>query len=63
METRVQSVLLVSFFMVRQVVAQGQCIRENIMVHRAVTQVQPLATSSSRSWERLEKSVRVPADM
>ena len=30
-----------SFLMVKQVVPQGKCIREKIMTHRAVTQVQP----------------------
>ena len=33
--------LPVSFLMVKQVVPQGKCIREKIMTHRAVTQVQP----------------------
>lgn len=39
--------LFVSFFMVSNVVEQGQCIRENNMVLTAVIQVQPWLTNNS----------------
>ena len=50
----------VSLRIVKRVVEQGQCIRENSMVQTAVTQVQPLATSSSFNWVRLSNSSRLP---
>lgn len=37
--------LPVSFFIVRHVVEHGQCINENIIVHNAVTYVQPFSTN------------------
>ena len=37
----VHRMLPVSFFMVRQVVEQGQCIRENRIMETAVAHVQP----------------------
>ena len=40
--------LPVSFFMVRQVVEQGQWKRQKISMHRAVFQVHPLAVSRVR---------------
>ena len=46
METRVHLRLPVSFFIVKQVVAQGQCIRENSSMETAVVQLQPFCTSS-----------------
>ena len=51
-ETAVHFRLCVSLWIVRQVVEQGQCIKENSMVQIAVSQVQPLSTSSWRSWAR-----------
>ena len=48
-ERRVHFRLPVSFLMVRQVVAQGQCIRENKIVLTAVIQVQPFAVKSCSS--------------
>lgn len=53
-ETRVHLRLPVSFFMVRQVVAQGQCIRENSSMDTAVVQLQPFCSSSALSSDRLE---------
>ncbi len=38
-----------SFLMVRQLVEQGQCIRENSIIQAAVSQVQPLDTNRSLS--------------
>ena len=52
METRVHLRLPVSFFMVMQVVAQGQCIRENSSMETAVVQLQPFCTSSALSCSR-----------
>ena len=52
--------LPLSFFIVRQVVEQGQCIRENTITHRAVTQVQPLSTSRARRAVGSESSTRLP---
>jgi len=46
--------------MVRQVVAQGQCIKENSITDIAVTQVQPLATKKSFNSAKLFNSVREP---
>lgn len=51
-ETAVHFQLCVSFRMVRQVVEQGQCIREKSMVLTAVTQVQPLDTKRSRKTDK-----------
>lgn len=39
--------LCVSFFIVKSVVEQGQCIRKNSRVHRALIGVQPLLISSA----------------
>ena len=50
--------LLVSFFMVRIVVAQGKCIREKIITQIAVAVVQPFAMRISRNAESEEKSQR-----
>ena len=62
-ETAVHFILLVSFFIVIQVVAQGQCIREKIIVHKAVTHVQPLDTNISLSSVSVVYSVRYPVDI
>lgn len=59
-EIRVHFQLWVSFFMVRQVVLQGQCIREKSMTHMAVSQVHPLVTNSSRNWLKLSNSIILP---
>lgn len=52
--------LLVSFFMVRSVVEQGKCIKENIIKLIAVNIVQPLFTSISLSEDRLSYSINTP---
>ena len=52
--------LAVSLCIVMQVVEQGQCIRENSMVHTAVTGVQPFAVSRVCISDRLPISVSVP---
>lgn len=41
MDRAVHFQLPVSFLMVKQLVEQGQCIRENIIIQAAVSQVQP----------------------
>ena len=38
--------LFVSFFIVKQVVEQGKCIKQKIIVQSAVNQVQPLLISN-----------------
>ncbi len=55
--------LPVSFFMVRRVVEQGQCIREKSMVQIAVTQVQPFATNNVFISARLSSSKMLPCAM
>lgn len=55
--------LPVSFFMVRSVVAHGQCIRKNTIVHSAVTQVQPFSVKRCCISARLQSSVRLPWDV
>lgn len=55
--------LFVSFFMVSNVVEQGQCMRENNMVLTAVIQVQPWLTNNSFNWVRLSSSRRLPWDI
>ena len=62
MESRVHLALFVSLPMVRQVVEQGQCIREKSMVHTAVSQVQPWSTRSCRRASRLSNSSRLPVE-
>lgn len=57
----VHFMLCVSFRMVRQVVEQGQCIRENSMVLTAVIQVQPLATRRSFKTDRSLISRMLPS--
>lgn len=52
--------LLVSFFMVRSVVEQGKCIKENIIKLIAVNIVQSLFTSISLSEDRLSYSINTP---
>ena len=47
-ENSAHLVLPVSFFMVRTVVEQGQCIRQNIITQIAVTAVQPFETNICR---------------
>ena len=56
----VHFILLVSFFMVRSVVEQGKCIKENIIKLIAVNIVQPLFTSISLSEDRLSYSINTP---
>lgn len=56
----VHFMLLVSFFMVRSVVEQGKCIKENIIKLIAVNIVQPLFTSISLSEDRLSYSINTP---
>lgn len=53
--------LWVSFFIVKVVVAQGQCISENIITHMAVSQVHPLAISRFFSSVKLLNSNMLPA--
>lgn len=60
-EAIVHFTLWVSFFIVRQVVEQGQCIRENNMVLTAVIQVQPWLTNRSLSTDRSLISSRLPS--
>ncbi len=60
-ETAVHFMLCVSFLMVRQVVEQGQCNRENSMVLTAVIQVQPFATRSSFKTDRSLISRMLPS--
>ena len=52
--------LWVSFFMVKRVVAQGQCIKVNKSIETAVKQVQPFWTSNVCRLARLPESVSVP---
>ena len=59
-EIAVHFKLFVSFPMVIQVVEHGQCIKENSIVHIAVSQVQPLLTNSVCSCVRSLISVRLP---
>ena len=59
-ERAVHLKLLHSFFIVRQVVEQGQCIRQNIEVQRAVSQVQPLLTNRVFSSAKFSYSTRLP---
>lgn len=56
----VQRRLPVSFFMVRQVVEQGQWNRENTAMHSAVLTVQPWAANSVRRVELSDISTRQP---
>lgn len=56
----VHFMLLVSFFMVRSVVEQGKCIKENIIKLIAVNIVQSLFTSISLSEDRLSYSINTP---
>ncbi len=60
-ETAVHFMLCVSFLMVRQVVEQGQCIKENSMVLTAVIQVQPFATKSSFKTDKSLISRMLPS--
>ena len=48
--------------MVRQVVEQGQCIREKSITLTAVDQVHPFSIKSCRSIVRLFISTRLPVD-
>lgn len=60
-DTTVHFILWVSFRMVRQVVEQGQCIKEKRRVLTAVTQVQPLFTRSSFNTDRSSISKSFPS--
>lgn len=55
--------LPLSFFIVINVVAQGQWKSENSKMHKAVVVFQPLDMKSSRSSPRLVKSTREPQDV
>ena len=57
-----QKALPLSFFMLRSVVEQGQCIREKSMKQSAVDAVQPFARSSAPSAVRLPASASVPCE-
>ena len=59
-ERRVHFRLPVSFLIVRQVVAQGQCIRENKIVLTAVIQVQPFAVKAAAAARLLFLSDFLP---
>ena len=50
----------VSFFIVRQVVEQGQCIRENNITETAVVQVHPLSIRSCFNIFKLSISTKFP---
>ena len=50
----------VSFFIVKQVVEHGQCIKENIITDIAVAQVQPFSTSKFFKTDRLLISIKFP---
>ena len=52
--------LCVSFFIVKQVVLQGQCISENNITHTAVHHVHPFVTSKFLSSTKLSRFSRVP---
>ena len=56
----VQNPLFVSLYMVMREVEQGQCIRENSIVHTAVSQVQPFCTNKACSWVKSLSSTRLP---
>ena len=55
--------LPVSFFIVRSVVAHGQCIMEKNITLSAVSAVQPFAMKSSYSSDRLSYSISVPDEV
>lgn len=59
-ERAVHLKLLHSFFIVRQVVEHGQCIRQNSEVQRAVSQVQPLLTNKVFSSVKFSYSTKLP---
>lgn len=50
--------LPVSFFIVKSVVEQGQCISENRMKQSAVTDVHPFCVKSSRKTEVFSRFIR-----
>ena len=50
----VHFILPLSFFIVRQAVEQGQCIKLKSMVDKAVIKVHPLATSNPFNSSRVE---------
>ena len=52
--------LLHSFFIVKQVVEQGQCIRQNSEVQSAVNQVQPLLTNRVFNSVKFSYSTKLP---
>ena len=59
-ERTVHLKLLHSFFIVKQVVEQGQCIRQNSEVQRAVNQVQPLSINRVFNSVRFSYSTKLP---
>ena len=63
METIVHFKLLVSFFIVRQVVEQGQWIKEKVITHKAVIIVQLLAKNKFFKTVKSVISVILPRDI
>ena len=62
-ETSVHLTDFVSFFIVKSVVAHGQCKSENSMTEMAVAVVQPFATSRVRSSWSVSNSKILPEDI
>ena len=60
MERNVHLKLAHSFFIVRQVVEQGQCIKQKSDVQRAVSQVQPLSANNIFNSAKFSYSTRLP---
>ena len=59
-ESNVHLTLEHSFFIVRQVVEQGQCIKQKSDVQRAVSQVHPLLKNSVFNSAKFSYSTRLP---
>ena len=59
-ESNVHLTLEHSFFIVRQVVEQGQCIKQKSDVQRAVSQVHPLFKNSVFNSVKFSYSTRLP---
>ena len=60
--TIIHLILLVSFFIIREVVPQGKCISENIIVHIAVLIVHPFSNNNTFNDE-ISKLVRDDSDI
>ena len=56
-DNKVHFTLLVSFFIVIQVVPHGKCISENSITHIAVIGVQPWFIKSDFSWASDDNSI------